>query len=819
MNNRLSVLLSTLVGLVLAGVLLIPSADRTALISQGVGDLLAQQREQDDGLFVHLTRAAQGDARVSLDVVLEGAATDHPGFARAFGSQLNLWNVREGLPEGAAPLVLLPSGDRGAVQVQLDVASGPDGVSLIAHVTGADGTRTLGPGEQRWRSPGRTALLPPLLAILVALLMRRTLLALFLGILSGAVLMAMTRYDVGLGGALLPGLRDVFSIYLMNELVDTFRIEIIGFVIALVAMVGVMSRSGGVQGLIELLVGFAKTVRSTLFVTWGMGLLIFFDDYANCLLVGNTMRPLTDRLRISREKLAYIVDSTAAPIAGVSLLSTWIAFEVSTYAAHLPAAGITDNAYAVFIQTIPFRYYCLFTLMFVGLTILTGRDFGPMRRAEARARSTGKLVRDGGVPMVSEEATRITPREGMPRRWFDAGLPIALVLGATLLWIFHDGGGFELAWNREPGGLLTLKGVTDVLFNGSGGRPIFYGAGAGLALATFFGGSRVLRLAIVGGIAFATLGSLESLQAWLNSFDAGGAWHERALAWLAPHASYRAELEGWFVRLVENQAEPVRKLVASFAPYVAYSVSFTAGALFTSGALLATGKSRTTRAHLPLGDVQRAALSSVRALLFAVLILFQAWMIGNVCKDLKTADYLVALLSGSVVPTLLPVLLFVAACMVAFATGSSWSTMSILLPNVVALAASVGDESGFGALAMVVLCIGAVLEGSIFGDHCSPISDTTVLSSVSSASDHVDHVRTQAPYALCTAGLAIAVGYIPTVAFDFWTSPMALSTGFVLMLGLLMLVGRKAPEPPVDEPLPPGDAAAGELSMEPPRAG
>ena len=135
--------------------------------------------------------------------------------------------------------------------------------------------------------------------------------------------------------------------------------------------------------------------------------------------------------------------------------------------------------------------------------------------------------------------------------------------------------------------------------------------------------------------------------------------------------------------------------------------------------------------------------------------------------------------------------------------------MAILLPNVVALAASVGEADGMGALAMVVLCVGAVLEGSIFGDHCSPISDTTVLSSVSSASDHVDHVRTQAPYAITTGLLAIGLGYIPTVALDWWSTGMALGTGVVVMLALLFLVGRPAPDAPPDAGgLPSGGGAA-----------
>lgn len=829
MNGRLSAFLGAAVGLALAAALLLPDADRDALLAQGVGHLLSG----------HLTVATDGPAlpaegpptgladtgaaprsifellderldaadepSLGLDVRIDGEPralgerlVDDP-FVRAFNTQLNLFQearitAREdahaeavaaaeeaGAPAPAAPTpptrpFIVAAGDDPALTVQLDVhVDDDDAVRLTAVLEGDGWLAASVPPEGAWRLasgadpstvaslPGRAALIPPLLAIVVALLMRKTLLALFVGILAGAVLLARPDND-GWAGAITQGLGDVFTVYFWQQLTDTFRFEIIGFVIALVAMVGVMSRSGGVQGLVDLLVGYAKTVRSTLMATWGMGILIFFDDYANCLLVGNTMRPLTDRLRISREKLAYIVDSTAAPIAGVSLLSTWIAFEVSTYQAHLPGAGITENAYAIFLQTIPFRYYCIFTLAFVFLSIVTGRDYGPMAKAEARARTTGRLVREGGVPMVSDEASAIQPYEGMPHVWWKGAAPITLVLLATMGSIFYEGGGLG-AWS--DGSLFTLEGMSAVLFDGSGGKPIFVGASLGFVLAVFLSGSSLVRAATSAGVITGAL-SVDLCTEWLLGLS-----------------------------FVQDEAG-VGKLIANTAPYAAWGLTVSIGFLVALIALRPfLGNSR--RPHLPGSEITAASLSSIKALFFAVIILFEAWMIGEVCARLDTADYLVALLSGSVSAVMLPVLLFVAACLVAFATGSSWSTMSILLPNVVALAAAVGESEGLGALGMVVLCIGAVLEGSIFGDHCSPISDTTVLSSVSSASDHVDHVRTQAPYALTTGALAIALGYVPTVLFDWWTTPLALSAGVAAILVIQLGFGRKAPDAPAPD--------------------
>jgi Na+/H+ antiporter NhaC len=214
------------------------------------------------------------------------------------------------------------------------------------------------------------------------------------------------------------------------------------------------------------------------------------------------------------------------------------------------------------------------------------------------------------------------------------------------------------------------------------------------------------------------------------------------------------------------------------------------------GALASALGVRTRRPYVPWPDLRRAAAGSAGTLVFAVVLLFEAWMIGAVCRDLSTADYLVALLSETLPPQLLPVLLFCVACLVAFATGSSWSTMSILVPNVVALAAGLGEESVLGSRGMVVVCISAVLEGSIFGDHCSPISDTTVLSSVASSSDHIDHVRTQVPYALLTAAAAVVCGYAALLLVPGWTPLLALLVGAGALVASLALLGRRPPGSP-----------------------
>lgn len=493
---------------------------------------------------------------------------------------------------------------------------------------------------------------------------------------------------------------------------DQGRIEIVLFVVFMLAMVGIITRAGGIRGIMDRIASLAKDARKTQIATWFMGLAIFFDDYANTILVGSTMRPLADKFKVAREKLAYIVDSTAAPVAGVSILSTWIAFEVSTFSAQLPDAGLgPSDGYAIFIQTLPYRFYCWFTLIFVGLLVFSGRDFGPMLTAERRARG-GKILRDGATPLVGKAATELEAKQGITPRAMTAIVPLAIFILTTLGTILYTGAmgigllkataGFPgIAIGSAPGNLLQT--ATGILYEGSGGEPLMYGSIAGFVIAAI--------MALTRG--------------------------------------------------------------------------------------------------LTVGETLMAALNSLRAMGVALLILYLAWMVGKVCEDLGTASYLSAILYSKTPYVLLPVALFMLAGLIAFSTGSSWSTMTILLPLVVGLSYDLGyggspdptDAAArqFGLFVMIV-SIGAVLEGAIFGDHCSPISDTTVMSSIACASDHVDHVRTQAPYALFTMSVALVVGYFPVVFLGVspWLSLVA-GTGVLVLV--LWTRGKKVEDvpPPVDD--------------------
>lgn len=535
--------------------------------------------------------------------------------------------------------------------------------------------------EKDFTPPSRSSIAPALIAIFLAILFRRPILALFTGVFLGSILFLHGGGE-SLGASVPKGLLQMFPRF-WDQLIDPDRYFIILFVIFMLAMVGVMTRSGGIRGVMDKISGFAKDARRSQIATWFMGLAIFFDDYANAILVGSTMRPITDRFKVAREKLAYIVDSTAAPVAGISIFSTWIAFEVSTFSAQLPDAGLMPaDGYSVFMQTLPYRFYCIFTLIFVAMLVFSGRDFGPMLRAERRARG-GKVLRDGAKPMVSEASTALVPAEGMGSSMWLALAPLLTFLGVTLFMIAYGGDAFDMGSR-----FFTREGLAEVLGKGSGSKPLMQGSLAGMLVAMAMG-----------------------LGAGLG------------------------------------------------------------------------------------GETLKSAWNAIRSMGIAIAILFLAWMIGQVCNDLGTALYLTALLKDIINPITLPCILFILAGVVAFSTGSSWSTMSILLPLVVGLSFQLGASTPIGDMGMMVLCIGAVLEGAIFGDHCSPISDTTIMSSIASASDHIDHVRTQAPYAIVTMLVAMLVGYFPC-AFFGWSPWLSLLLGVGVLALILRFYGERADDEP-----------------------
>lgn len=500
-------------------------------------------------------------------------------------------------------------------------------------------------------SLGAWSLLPPLLAIGLAVIFRRVGWALWIGLMAGALIVA--------GGDVVRAIEALFRDYLVgdSQSVETHGLILV-FTTLLGTMVGVITRNGSIEALIARLIRPGSQRRHGQQLTCGLGLCVFFDDYANTLVVGSAMRPITDRLKISREKLAFLIDATAAPVAGLALISTWVAFEVGQIEeAYRLEAGEQVNAYWLFVQTIPYRFYSILLLVFVWTVARSGRDFGSMARAEQRVVSTGAVSRPGSRVAVAMDELP----EGIERR--------GLVRNA----------------------LVPLAGLIVVLVYGL----------------CVYGGAAALMVMLVAS-------ALASLASVLMTLATGA-------------ISARQTLIGWY----------------------------------------------------------RGGFSMFGALWILVL----AWGLGAVCgKDaLGTGTYLAELAGPSLPVELMPALSFVLAGGIALATGSSFSTMALLIPISVGMTWNLLDVPVVDDPLMLG-SLGAVLAGAIFGDHCSPISDTTVLSSAAAGCDHLDHVSTQAPYAFVIATVALLVGYIPIG----WGVPVwiCLPVGLVAAVAIPLVVGR-----------------------------
>lgn len=531
---------------------------------------------------------------------------------------------------------------------------------------------------------GIWSLVPPLVAVVLAFKTKQVLPSLFAAVFIGATIMA--------NGNIFIGFSDTITKYMVGSVASEWNAGIIIFDIGLGGMIGLVSASGGAKAIAHWLATKAKNAKSGMVATWAMGLLIFFDDYSNTLLVGTTMRPLTDKLKISREKLAFLTDSTAAPVASMALISTWIAYEMGLLRDAFAAIGVEANIYSVFIQSIPFRFYSLIMIGFVLIIAFTGKDYGPMLKAERRARNKGKLVADGATPLASKELTDMVIKEGIPLRAINAIVPVVTVIVMVIVGLYISGKGAIL--DGDDAELIARLHETPFAFTVI--RDVIGSANAALAMmwASFTGSIVAFTMVLVQRI----LTFKEAMDAWVDG---------------------------------------------------------------------------------------------AKSLIIAIFVLVMAWSIGAMCKDLGTADFLVSILAGKISASIIPLVVFLLGCIIAFSTGTSWGTTAILMPIAVPLVYTLshGDTG-----TLLYATIGAVFTGAVFGDHCSPISDTTIMSSMSAACDHIDHVKTQIPYSLTVAGIAVLVGYLPAALLGV-NPAISLVIGYIIVYLVIKYVGQDI-EPP-----------------------
>ncbi|KAF1080125.1 MAG: Na+/H+ antiporter [Candidatus Rifleibacterium amylolyticum] len=618
--------------------------------------------------------------------------------------------------------------------------------------------------------PGWLSILPPLFAIVLALLSREVISSLFIGIWLGSSIIFNYNPFTGFLRAL--------DKYLLNALADSGHAAIIIFSVCLGGMIGVINRTGGMQGIVEKISLKVRGPRSAQLSAWLMGVLIFFDDYANTLIVGNSMRPITDENKISREKLSYIVDSTAAPVAGIAVLSTWIGYEIGLIRESYVSIGIAEtNFYGVFLQTIPFRFYCLLALFFGFMIAVTRRDFGPMLAAEQRAVHEGKVLADNAKPISSpESAAPVLPQE-MPKRWYNAAVPIAIVILGTFIGLLGDGGMYAPHYHLANGGTTKISDKSEEW--------------------TVNSVSSDTKTAVI---------SNNNCTFVRINYDATTAWAGKTGAEAATEIEQLAEGSAAYLELAPSTMTFSEKARTAFSGADSTRVLIWVSVIGSIIALLLG----LTQGLITLDAGLKAWTDGARTLVMAVMIMLLAWSINGICSDLGTAKYIVEMVTDVIPYWLLPTIIFILACLISFSTGTSWGTMAILLPISIPLAYQLNlkhyeeaiamlpnaPEAGLYVKEMILVSIGAVLEGSIFGDHCSPISDTTIMSSMASGSDHIDHVRTQAPYAALVGLVAIVFCYIPAgLGFSSW---LILPLSMVILAAFIFGFGKKA-EAPVAE--------------------
>lgn len=515
------------------------------------------------------------------------------------------------------------------------------------------------------------SILPPLVAIIMALLLKEVVSSLFLGILTGTVIMAFYS-GCGPLEAVGDGLLRVVDTYVVGSLYDSDHVKIIVFTLLIGGMVRVITVNGGMRGIVNWLSKRARGPRSGQLMTFVMDLCVFFDDYSNTLVVGNTMRPLADKLRISREKLSYIVDSTSAPVVAVAFITTWIGAELSYIQDGINNLGLEMTSYSVFFHSLAYSFYPFLTLAFVLMIILSGRDFGPMLKAERRSRKADAVV---------EEAEH-TAQTGHA---INAIIPLLVLILGTVAGLIATG--YDAAvWSD------------------------------------------------------AHLGFFNKLSATIGKADS-----YTALLWSSM------------------------------------------GSLLT--AIIVTLCCRKVK----FAKIMEASVDGFKSMFNAVVILTMAWAIALVTKDMHTAEFVSQLLvQWSLSPALVPAITFVLAALIGFSTGTSWGTMAILYPLILPASWLLCKEQGLAdanALPIFFNVVASVLAGAVMGDHCSPISDTTIMSSLSSQCDHLQHVSTQMPYALTVGAVALLVGVLPT-AFGLPSWVAFLLAGLVLW-GVVRLVGKK----------------------------
>lgn len=471
---------------------------------------------------------------------------------------------------------------------------------------------------------GILTIIPPLAAILIAVLFKKVELALICGMVLGELILCGFNPFSAIGSTL-----DV----ILTKAGDIDNLKIFVFTALMGAFVLLVRVSGGVDGFVDYLTEQNKKIKSPVaaqMLAFIIGVIVFVDGLLSIMFTGVVTRPLTDKYSVSREKLAYICDSTSAPINAIIPLNSWGAMLIGLIGAEIASGVIAGDATDLLIKSLPFQFYSIFAILFVLFYVLTGKDWGPMKKAEERVKTTGKLVDDGVVPLLQDASDdESCVKDGKPNKW-NMLLPLITLIGGTFVGLLISG----------KGNITQGDGTTSILYS-------------------------IICTLIIMMIYYTRQGLMSAKE---------------------------------------------------------------------------------------FGEFVKKGVSNMIGL---VVLLVLAFAIGGVIKELGTGLYLASLVEGKVSGAFGPAIIFVLGAVMAFCTGTSWGTFSIMMPIGIPMAAAMGANP--------LLAIGAVISGGIFGDHCSPMSDTTILSSMTAGTDLYSHCKTQIPYAL----LAAAVATVFYIIFGF----------------------------------------------------
>ncbi|KDO30193.1 hypothetical protein SPRG_04989 [Saprolegnia parasitica CBS 223.65] len=528
--------------------------------------------------------------------------------------------------------------------------------------------------------PGYVSLLPPLITLLCSLLMGQVMIALLVGIWSGAALVS--------GGNLWLGFLHTFDVYWVNAFVDRSHAGVLLFTIILGGTIGVVQKGGGAHGLAHLAASTMRTSFRMQISTWVLCCCLFFDDYSMILILGSSLRQILPRTGVSKEKFAAIIHTMGVCLPSMAPVSSWIGVEIGYVAAVLTSLNLDWDPFVTCLSSLQYRLFPVLFIAFIFIIIIFEKDFGPMLKYE---RATAEAADDVGVDELETDQIEsnelddndekplgpMEPNPRKPMRALNAVVPFTIIVAATFVGMILDG--FQSLAAEFPG---ESFGVLDALS------------------------------------------------------------HSDSVA-----ALIRASALGWVVAVVLLLVQRI----------------------------------------LSMQEVMGAWIEGVKDVMEPTLILTLAWALGAVIGEVQTAGYIASTLHGQIAPGYLPAIASVLCCVVSFATGTSFGTMAIMLPIICPLSFKVSGQDA----ANLMQCIGAVLGSSVFGNACSPIADTSIITALSVNMPLQNHVESILPYALVVAGTS-SVGTL-LLGAHVVTTFTAFALCFVTLLGLVAFCGSRVP--------------------------